>query len=253
MFIHKDNFLDEIQNFNIDTIIHQGACSDTMNHDVDFMMKNNCHYSQKILGICDEMNIRLIYASSAAVYGLGKQGFTEDTLLDNPLNVYARSKLEFDVYVNNRPKKNQVVGLRYFNVYGIDESHKGHMASTIFQFYKQAQGNNKVRPFAGSENFCRDFIYVEDIVDVNMFFLDHPEISGIFNVGTGVARSFLDVAKAIQRKMKCFISNRDFPESLMGKYQAFTQADISKLRSVGYKKPPKDLESGIYDYLTKLL
>ena len=157
LFIHKDNFLDEIQNFNIDTIIHQGACSDTMNHDVDFMMKNNCHYSQKILGICDEMNIRLIYASSAAVYGLGKQGFTEDTLLDNPLNVYARSKLEFDVYVNNRPKKNQVVGLRYFNVYGIDESHKGHMASTIFQFYKQAQGNNKVRPFAGSENFCRDF------------------------------------------------------------------------------------------------
>ena len=251
-FIHKDKFLDEVRNYNIDTIIHQGACSDTTNHDVDFMMQNNYLYSQKILSACDEMNIRLIYASSAAVYGLGNHGFTEDISFDSPLNVYARSKLAFDVHVNNHSKKNQVVGLRYFNVYGFDESHKGHMASTIFQFYKQAQGDNKVRPFEGSENFYRDFIYVEDIVDVNMFFLDHPEISGIFNAGTGVARSFLDIAKVIQRKTQCSISSRDFPKHLVGKYQAFTQADTSKLRSVGYKKTPRDLESGIYDYIKKL-
>jgi ADP-L-glycero-D-manno-heptose 6-epimerase len=252
LFIHKDEFIDKASTFSIDAIIHQGACSDTMNHDVEFMMQSNCFYSQQLLDVCSKQGARLIYASSAAVYGLGKQGFIEDTALGEPLNAYAQSKLAFDNYAESCYKEKQVVGLRYFNVYGMCESHKGPMASTVFQFYKQAHSNNEICPFEGSANFYRDFVYIDDVVDVNMFFLDHPEISGIFNVGTGKARSFLDIAKTIQKKMKCLITYRPFPESLVGKYQMFTEADMTKLQSVGYTNAPVELEDGICDYLEKL-
>ena len=255
-FIDPDTFAnEEIQNpnFRADAIIHQGACSDTMNHDRDFMMKSNYDYSRIILKACNTKNIRLIYASSAAVYGEGAQGFLESTSLDTPLNVYAESKLMFDNYVENQINlKSQVVGLRYFNVYGSNESHKGRMASVIYHFHKQHQELGTIKPFVGSENFYRDFVYIDDIVNMNIFFLKNPQISGIFNAGAGIERSFGDIAKIISEISGCKITPRPFPEELKGKYQKFTRADVTSLISVGYDIPSTTLENGIADYWSKL-
>ena len=251
-FIHKDVFLERICDLDIDVIMHQGACSDTMNHDRAFMMENNYHYSKRLLDACNSSGIRLIYASSAAVYGMGTVGFSERSILDTPLNVYGESKLMFDEYISQQSNKNQVVGLRYFNVYGSNESHKGRMASVIFHFYNQVKKNNHVRLFEGSENFYRDFIHIDDAISVNLFFMNNPNISGIFNVGTGLERSFLDIAKTIEHLTMCDITFQNFPQQLEGKYQKFTRADVSKLRSTGYDRDFKTLEEGISDYWAQL-
>jgi len=188
-------FIDFIENINIfknekiDTIFHQGACTDRMEFNGRFMMDNNYNYSKKILQFAIKKNIRFIYASSAAVYGSGKNGFEEINNCEYPLNIYAFSKYMFDQYVRRILGKTNIwiVGLRYFNVYGPQENHKGKIASVIFHFFNQVQNDRKLKLFKGSEKFKRDFAYVKDIIDINLFFLENNLKRGIFNYGTGKA------------------------------------------------------------------
>ncbi|MFT5284354.1 MAG: ADP-L-glycero-D-manno-heptose 6-epimerase [Planctomycetota bacterium] len=235
----------------VDTIFHQGACSDTMESDGRFMLEVNYEFSKSLLDYCLSAGTRFVYASSASVYGNGDDGFRESSECEYPLNVYAYSKFLFDRWVRRvlPEAKSQIVGLRYFNVYGPQENHKGRMASVIYHFHRQIQDGGAMRLFEGSEDFRRDFIYVNDVVDVNLFFLDNPDKSGIFNCGTGEAQSFLNLANAVQ---SCFegsqIERIPFPAALEGKYQAFTQADMTALRSTGYQAAFTSLEDGVAAY-----
>ncbi len=254
-FIDKDDFLNKINSFKkIEVIFHQGACSNTMETDGRYMMKNNYEYSKNLFNHSLKNNIRFIYASSASVYGNGTNGFKEEDLSEYPLNIYAYSKYLFDQYVRRSLKnKPQIVGLRYFNVYGQQENHKGKMASVIYHFYNQIKIENKMKLFSGSENFLRDFIYVDDIIDINLFFLNNPSISGIFNCGTGQPNSFLKIANILQELFKdSKIEFIPFPDELKGKYQTFTAADLTRLRSSGYKKEFTTLDIGIRNYINYL-
>ncbi len=256
------------------TIFHEGACSDTMEHNGVYMMSNNYEYSKTLLHYCQAKRIPYLYASSAAVYGAGKI-FRETRECEAPLNVYGYSKWLFDQYVRRHFSKKTapIVGFRYFNVYGDRESHKGRMASVAFHHFNQFQASQKVKLFVGCDGFAdgeqrRDFISVEDVAAVNLFFLDHPQKSGIFNVGTGRAQTFNDVAVAVINSFRQ-LSNQapsdvknltkegqieyvPFPESLKGRYQSFTQADISALRRAGYKKPFLTVEEGVNRYMRRL-
>jgi ADP-L-glycero-D-manno-heptose 6-epimerase len=258
----KDDFLDKIkhqQRFSqpIQAIFHQGACATTTEWNGRFMLQNNYAYSQALLHYCLENAIPLIYASSAAVYGDGKNGFREALACEAPLNVYGYSKYLFDQYVRRHlpNAKAQVVGLRYFNVYGPREQHKGSMASVAFHLHKQLQTNDKVRLFVGSDGFGdgeqrRDFVHIDDVVKVNCWFLDNPTKSGIFNVGTGRSQPFNDVANAvINWHQRGQIEYIPFPDHLRGSYQSFTEADISALRAAGYGEAFKTVQQGVKDYL----
>ena len=207
-YLDKDDFLDRLANDKLfakatKAIFHQGACSETTEWDGRFMMKNNYGYSQTLLHHCLANKTPYIYASSAAVYG-GSKEFVEDPLFEHPLNVYGYSKLQFDRYVRRiaATPESQVVGLRYFNVYGPREQHKGSMASVAFHFNNQVLEEGEARLFAGTEGYgdgeqLRDFVYVEDVCNVNLWFLDNPAVSGIYNTGSGRAQSFNDVANAV--------------------------------------------------------
>lgn len=254
-YIDKDNSIDFItKNLGeIEAIFHQGACSNTMETDGNYMMKNNYETSKNILHLCLENKIRLFYASSASVYGNGERGFVEKEENEYPLNVYAFSKYQFDRYVNilfkEKKINSQVVGLRYFNVYGPQENHKGKMASVAFHLFSQIKSGENMKIFEGSENFLRDFIYIDDVVSVNNFFFENEKISGIFNCGTGVGESFLEIAKALKEiYTKSNIEYIPFPEALKGKYQKFTQADLTNLRNVGYSKSFLNVNSGVKKY-----
>ncbi|WP_025270728.1 ADP-glyceromanno-heptose 6-epimerase [Hippea sp. KM1] len=255
-FVDKEEFLDNLDGFGkIDVIFHQGACSNTLETDGKYMMRNNYDYSKKLLEYSLKRSIRFIYASSASVYGLGKNGFKEESKNEYPLNIYAFSKFIFDRYVRRVAlnKGVQVVGLRYFNVYGPNEKHKGKMASVVFHFHNQILDDGTVKLFEGSENFKRDFVFVDDVVDVNLFFYDNPGLGGIFNVGTGRAESFLEIAKIMQGLYSNVrIEFIGFPEELKGKYQDFTEADLSSLRAVGYKKEFTSLKDGVNRYVDVL-
>ncbi len=256
-------------------IFHEGACSDTMEHNGAYMMSNNYEYSKQLLHVCQERRIPFLYASSAAVYGAGKV-FREERDHESPLNVYGYSKFLFDQYVRRLWSKRtaQIAGFRYFNVYGDRESHKGRMASVAFHHFNQYLEHGKVKLFEGCDGYGdgeqkRDFISVEDAVAVNLFFLDNPKKGGIFNVGTGRAQPFNDVAVATvnslrQAEGKLVLTLEDmrrekiveyiaFPDALRGKYQSFTQADVAALRKVGYKKPFLTVEQGVGRYIQKLL
>jgi len=271
-YIDKDDFMIKLNLFKkVDIIFHQGACSNTMETDGRYMMKNNFEYSKNIFHHCLENKIRFIYASSASVYGDGKKGFIEDERYEYPLNIYAFSKFLFDNYVRkylttlkinnliveNKKKKHiktrkstQIIGLRYFNVFGPQENHKDKMASTVFHFYNQIKKDNKMKLFTGSNNFLRDFIYIDDIVDINLFFMNNPSISGIFNCGTGKPNSFFNIASIIQKNYpESQIEYIPFPDELKGKYQTYTAADITNLRNCGYKNTFTSLEEGIKKYL----
>ena len=260
-YLDKQAFLDsildgEFDRENIEVIFHQGACSDTMEWDGKFMMKNNFEYSTVLFQFCQSREIPLIYASSAAVYG-GGETFREEREFESPLNVYGYSKFQFDQYVRFFEEKltSQVVGLRYFNVYGPRESHKGKMASVAFHHYNQIREHGVVKLFgeyagynAGEQS--RDFIYVGDVVAINLFFFDHPEISGIFNAGTGRSQPFNDIANSVIKWFgKGKVEYVPFPDSLKGAYQSFTQADISRLRRAGFKQELKTVEEGVKLYL----
>ena len=244
------DFIDKFEKIieNGDQVLHQGACSDTMNYDPNTMINLNFNYSKHLFDKCQSLKIPLIYASSAAVYGDGKKGFAEKEECENPLNLYARSNKLFDDYVRcfENNLESQVVGLRYFNVYGKGEGHKGRMSSTIHQFNQQMTRGEAIKVFEGSENFLRDFISVIDVINVVKYFLKNPGKSGIFNCGTGKSRSFMDVANGVMKLHKRKnIEIIDFPSSLKDKYQEFTQADLSSLRAAGFKDKFLSLEEGI--------
>ncbi|HUW97312.1 MAG TPA: ADP-glyceromanno-heptose 6-epimerase [Acidiferrobacter sp.] len=258
----------------IQAIFHEGACSDTMNHDGLYMMQNNYEYSKTLLGFCENEGAQFLYASSASVYGAGHV-FQEQRDLESPLNVYGYSKFLFDQYVRRRTQTTcQVVGFRYFNVYGPREQHKGRMASVAYHFFHQYQATGQVRLFDGNAGYApgeqrRDFVSVEDVVKINLYFLDHPERSGIYNLGTGHAQSFNDVAVATVNAVRRakgeealglaalqgegVVSYIPFPEALVGKYQSFTEANVGALRAIGYKDPLYSVEQGVSRYVDHLL
>lgn len=274
-YLDKQEFIERLLagdfDGDVEAILHEGACSDTMESDGRYMMENNYRYSVHLLDWCLDQEVQLLYASSAATYG-GGGVFREDRACESPLNVYGYSKFLFDQIVRRRlpEASSQVVGFRYFNVYGPGETHKGRMASVAFHHFNQFRNEGRVRLFEGCDGYAngaqqRDFIHVDDVVAVNLWFLDHPRKSGIFNLGTGRAQSFNDVAVAgvnaqrarageaplpladlVERGLIEYIA---FPEALKGKYQSFTQADQTRLREAGYDAPFMTVEEGVGKYV----
>ncbi|MDF1763553.1 MAG: ADP-glyceromanno-heptose 6-epimerase [Oleibacter sp.] len=263
-FIHRvhldDGLLDDVE-----VIFHEGACSSTTEWDGKFMMENNYEYSKILLHACLEKGIAFLYASSASVYG-GSDVFKEERQHEKPLNVYGYSKWQFDQYVrqmqhsySNDRFPSQVVGFRYFNVYGPREQHKGSMSSVAFHFNNQIKDTGVCKLFGETEGYDageqrRDFVYVGDVVKVNLWFWQNPGKSGIFNLGTGQCQSFNDVADAVlQWHSNNGTSGRKeympFPAHLKGAYQSFTEADISLLRKAGYQAKFFDVEQGVFAYL----
>ena len=275
-YMDKDEFIRRINQgmeFGGPTAIyHQGACSDTMESDGRYIMETNYEYSKSLFHYTQEHSIPYIYASSASVYG-GGETFIEELKYEQALNAYAYSKLLFDRYIRKHQAsiQSQVVGLRYFNVYGKGEEHKGRMASVAYHFFNQYHDQGFVKLFEGSGGYengqqLRDFVWVEDVVDVNLHFLEHPEDQGIFNVGTGRAQSFNDVATAVLNTLEeqskttaewvqeGKIQYIEFPQALVGKYQSYTKADLNNLTiSGGYNKTFAKVEEGVKAYVDQLL
>ena len=240
-------------------VFHQGACSNTMEWDGRYLMHNNYHYSKVLLHYCLSERIPFYYASSASVYGAGP-GFSEERAHERPLNLYGYSKFLFDQYVRGAlpEARSPVVGLRYFNVYGPREQHKKKMASVAFHLDRQVRETGEARLFEGSDGYAageqrRDFIYVGDVVAVNLWLLDHPAVSGIYNLGTGRSQSFNEVAGAVVawhgRGERRYIP---FPPELAGRYQSYTQADMTRLRAAGYTAPFATVREGVRAYLDEL-
>ena len=262
-YLDKDDFLARVQRNEsfgqLRAIIHQGACSATTEWDGKYMMDINYNYSCALLEYCQRHQIPLIYASSAAVYG-GSDTFVERPEHEKPLNVYGYSKLLFDQKVRREssPATSQVAGLRYFNVYGPNEQHKGSMASVAYHFHNQLLDSGVCRLFEGHDGFRsgeqrRDFVYVDDICKVVGWLLEHPQISGVFNAGTGRSQTFNDVAHAvIGWHGSGQVQYVPFPAHLVGRYQSFTQADLSLLREAGYTGNFVDVETGTRSYLERL-
>jgi ADP-L-glycero-D-manno-heptose 6-epimerase len=277
-FIDKRDLLARLRAGGLDAItavLHQGACSDTMETDGRYMMENNYEYSLALMAWCRERAIPFIYASSASVYGSGRT-FREERSHEAPLNVYGYSKFLFDQAVRRElpGRAAQLAGFRYFNVYGPREGHKGRMASVAFHFFNQYLAEGRVKLFEGTAGYgpgeqIRDFVSVDDVVKVNLHFLDHPGASGIFNVGTGRAESFNAVARATINAIRKArgeapltlealraagaIEYIPFPAQLVGKYQSFTQADIGALRAAGYAEPFLTVEQGVERYVAARL
>jgi ADP-L-glycero-D-manno-heptose 6-epimerase len=285
-FLDKEDFLKQVQEGFFDgkvrAVLHQGACSDTMETDGRYMMQNNYQYTLTLLDFCQKQKVPFLYASSASVYG-GGSVFKESRECEAPLNVYAYSKFLFDQIVRRRwnNRSAQIVGLRYFNVYGPREAHKGRMASVAYHFFNQYRAEGRVKLFEGIDGYAngaqlRDFVSVEDVVKVNMYFLDNPDKSGIFNLGTGHAQSFNDVAAATinalrsadssasgqaesgilslaELQQRGLITYIPFPDQLRGKYQSYTQADMTALRNIGYQEPFLNVEQGVSRYVAHML
>jgi ADP-L-glycero-D-manno-heptose 6-epimerase len=281
-YIDTDSFYDEFASGSygqIEAVFHEGACSDTMEQDGKYMMANNYTLSWHLFQACQKRGARLLYASSAATYG-GSDTFREDPQFELPLNVYGYSKLLFDQRMRRECGDNfqrtkagktmQVVGFRYFNVYGPREQHKGRMASVAFHQYHQFKVEGKVKLFdqyggyaAGGQ--MRDFVYVDDVVAVNLWFFDHPSRSGIFNLGCGHAQPFNDVATSVVNSMRALqgevtlklptiveqglVEYIAFPDALRGKYQCFTEADLTALRATGCDHSFVDVETGVGKYV----
>ena len=258
----------------VDAVLHEGACSDTMQHDGRYMLDTNYRCSKDLLDACQDQGTRLLYASSAATYG-GSASFREEPPFEQPLNVYGYSKLLFDNVVRRMlpTSKTQVVGFRYFNVYGPREQHKGRMASVAFHHFNQFREHGKVKLFGeyggyGPGMQSRDFVFVDDVVAVNLWFLQNPGKSGIFNLGTGRAQPFNDVAVAAVNAARTLkgesalplaelvsrglVEYIPFPDALVGKYQCFTQADLTGLRSTGCEHGFADVATGVQRYVTWL-
>lgn len=278
-YIDKEVFVTQLLSGHLDgmiiAVLHQGACSDTMETDGRYMMNNNFRYSVDLLDYCQNEEVPFLYASSASVYGAGRV-FQESREFEAPLNVYGYSKFLFDQVVRRRWQDltAQVAGFRYFNVYGSREAHKERMASVAFHFFNEYRAQGQVRLFEGSDGYGdgeqrRDFVSVEDVARVNMYFLEHGGKSGIFNVGTGASQSFNDVALATvnacrrangepqlglaEMRELGIIRYVPFPEALKGKYQSFTQADIGALRQAGYPDSFLTVEQGVSRYMEQLL
>ncbi len=280
-YLDKHEFIRQIREHqfpydDIRAVFHQGACSDTMNHDGKYMMENNYQYTLDLLDWCQDERIPFLYASSAAVYGKGEV-FREERELEQPLNVYGYSKFLFDQILRQRMKQGltaQVVGFRYFNVYGMREQHKARMASVAYHHFNQYREQGFVNLFGEYEQYgngehSRDFVSVEDVVKVNLYFFDNPDKSGIYNLGTGRSQPFNDLAaatvnacRAAEGKPKLSLNELveqgliryiDFPDALKGKYQSFTQADITQLRAAGYTDDFFTVEQGVERYVAWML
>jgi ADP-L-glycero-D-manno-heptose 6-epimerase len=259
-YMDKDDFLKRVQagqDFgNVEAVFHQGACSATTEWDGKFVMRVNYDYTKALLWWTGAKRIPFYYASSASVYGVGRV-FKEDRGNEHPLNAYAFSKFLFDEHLRSQIQyiQSPVVGLRYFNVYGPREQHKGSMASVAFHMKQQLETGNVVRLFVGSDGYGpgdqeRDFIHVDDVVAVNLWLLDNPQVSGIYNCGTGRAQSFNDVANAvIAQHQRGRIEYIDFPDQLKGRYQSYTKADMSALLLAGYAKPFLSVDQGVRSYM----
>lgn len=258
---HKDDFLqsiedDDFDGSDIDAVFHEGACSDTMEYDVNYMMKVNYEYSKSVLHFCLQHRIPFLYASSASTYGSGKHGFREGDECEDALNPYAFSKLAFDRYVRQvlPEAHSQIVGLKYFNVYGPQEHHKGKMASIFYQLYNQIKETGKVRLFKGIDGYGdgeqrRDFVYVKDVVKVNLWFWENHGPSGIYNCGTGHAHTYNEVGQAVIDALgEGHIEYREFPEILRGKYQNFTEADKMNLMDAGYNEGFHEMKEAVKEY-----
>lgn len=243
----------------VDAIFHLGACSATTERDADFLLNNNYRYTRTLCEWSLKHNTRFIYASSAATYGDGSKGYSDTTPLKDlrPLNMYGYSKHMLDLWAQKHGYLDRVVGLKYFNVYGPYEDHKGDMRSMVHKAWGQIKATGKVklfksyRPEYGDGEQMRDFVYVKDAVAVTLYFFDHREVSGLFNCGTGKARSWKDLMNAAfaAMKVKPDIEFIEMPEILRGKYQYFTQADMAKLRGAGYAAPFTSLEDAVLDYV----
>ncbi len=274
-YLDKRDFLAQLETGRLDgsieAITHLGACADTMETDGRYVMENNYAYSKAVFDWCQGEEVPLIYASSAAVYGPGRE-FGETRENEDPLNVYAYSKFLFDQYVRKRMegRSAQVAGLRYFNVYGPNEAHKGRMASVAFHAFSQFRAEGRVKLFVGSDGYedggqQRDFVHVDDAVSVNLWLLENRDVSGIFNCGTGRAQTFNEVAAAVVNTVngaafsvdellqKNFIEYIPFPPQLAGKYQSYTQADLARLREAGYEGSFRPVEQGVADYVRELM
>ena len=277
-YVDADDFYDlfaEGAFGDIEAVFHEGACSDTMEPDGKYMMDNNYTLSCELFHACQAQGTRLLYASSAATYG-GSSTFSESPEFEKPLNVYGYSKLLFDQRLRREIGKQfenaeaQVAGFRYFNVYGPREQHKGRMASVAFHQFNQYQAEGKVKLFGeyggyGPGGQMRDFVFIDDVVAVNLWFLDHPEQSGIFNLGTGKAQPFNDVAISVINTLRKaqneaslnieeavrggLIDYIAFPSALVGKYQSYTQANLSALRAAGCDHAFADVQTGVAAYM----
>ncbi|PZA00878.1 ADP-glyceromanno-heptose 6-epimerase [Gammaproteobacteria bacterium 2W06] len=261
-YLDQDEFLDwlaESGDHRVDAVFHLGACSDTTEWDGRYMMENNFEYSKQALNLCLLYNVPFIYASSAAVYG-GDTDFREHIGRERPLNVYGYSKALFDQYVAKlMPEaESQVAGLRYFNVYGPREQHKGGMASVAYHHRQQLRDTGRVKLFEGCDGYGdgeqrRDFVHVDDAVAVNLWLLDNPSVSGVFNCGTGRSEPFNHVAQGVTEYFEeGEVEYIPFPAHLEGRYQSYTQADISKLREAGYPGEFRDVRAGVKDYMAWL-
>ncbi len=267
-YIHKDKFIELLKkgkfNGSIASIIHLGARSSTTEKDVDFLMENNYEFTKVLALWSIEKNVRFIYASSAATYGDGTLGFSDDHSVIpqlRPLNAYGYSKQIFDFWALKKGILDKIIGLKYFNVYGPREWHKGDMRSMVLKAYEQIKKDRKIKLFKSYHpkykdgEQVRDFIYIKDAVDMTIFFLNNPHINGIFNVGTGIPRSWNDLAKAVFSALgkEPNIEYIDMPEELKGKYQYYTKAEMDKIKAAGYSLIITSLEDAVRDYVVNYL
>jgi len=267
-FYHKDDFRKLLSQrtlpFKVSSIIHLGACSSTTEKDADYLFDNNFRYSQELAKYCIESNVRLIYASSAATYGDGSNGYDDDeNKMENllPLNMYGYSKHLFDTWIKQNSLLEKVAGLKYFNVYGPNEYHKGDMRSVVHKAFEQVRDTGKVKLFKSYRSDFkdgeqkRDFIYVKDAVEMTLFFLEHPEKNGIYNIGTGHAQTWIELVTALFNAVgkPVNIEFIDMPEEIRDKYQYFTEANLKKLKDAGYNKPTMNVRDGVTDYVKNYL
>ena len=265
---HKDDFFDLILQdalpFEVEAIFHMGACSSTTEKDADYLLYNNYKYSVELANFAMNNNARFIYASSAATYGSGEEGYDDDvTNIEKlkPLNMYGFSKQLFDIWVKNNGLLNKVAGLKFFNVYGPNEYHKDDMRSVVHKAFGQIKETGKVKLFKsyrdeyGDGEQKRDFVYVKDVVDMILFFYNNPEINGIFNIGSGKAHSWNELVAPIFKSlnMPVNIEYIEMPEYLREKYQYFTEANMDKLKTAGFTKEPNSLDENVSDYVNNYL
>jgi len=267
-FIHKDDFVSMIVDrdipFEIEAIIHMGANSSTTEKDADHLFSNNYLYTKELAKFCLEKNTRFIYASSAATYGDGSLGFDDDENkleILRPLNMYGYSKQLFDLWAKRNKAFDEIVGLKYFNVYGPNEYHKGDMRSVVHKAFEQIRDTGKVKLFKSLNpkykdgEQLRDFIYIKDAVNMTLFFLDKPNVNGLFNLGTGKSRTWNDLVTSIFKSLNkpANIEYIDLPEHLREKYQYFTEANMDKIKKAGFASPITRLEDGVADYVKNYL
>lgn len=266
-FINKHDFIEKINDgldFNLEAIIHMGANSSTTEKDANLLLSNNYEYTKSLAKYCIRNNTRFIYASSAATYGEGSKGFDDDEAKIEelrPLNMYGYSKQLFDLWAKKKDLFKEIVGLKYFNVYGPNEYHKGDMRSVVHKAFEQIRDTGKVRLFKSEKpeykdgEQLRDFIYIKDAVDMTLFFLDKKDKNGLYNIGSGKARTWNDLVKAIFGALgkEVKIEYVDMPKHLAEKYQYYTEAKLDKIEKVGYASPTIKLEDGVTDYVKNYL